>query len=283
MVFRKNKKIFLKTKKSLQKKQEIDENLNSLRFRGTSFFNFRKFNRQERSVTGIYSKLFSEIVSKNPGFLKALSKMSASSQKERLSLSGQTINVFVDPQKRFKITRYTKHIDKNIHRNTSESYIIELKNPRKKLYLKENLFENYFFSVGFKNSISEHIALSILEKNGFNVIRPIASLFRKENQQSFILLDYTNKLTVYEAFNKGLISKKEKGLIESRLKKLQKEISKQTKLKIKDIFAGGSNEPAKNCLVDLSNKDNIKLFLIGAYAKEEPDKLFEKAKRGDFF
>ena len=199
---------------------------------------------------GYFKRLFyndysKKLIRENPGIIKAIDFLSKNKYKQR----------FVDSKDRFEILKVTDFIvakgPKNRGSYTTNGFVIQLHNTKKQLF--------YVKQSNYAVLINEFITLNSIDKyakaEGINIIKPhlVTNMY---NSKNYIVYDFTNKLTVLDAYESKKINDKELDLIGNKLDNLQSKI-----LLNYNIHIHKAEITPRNCFIDLSVKP-YKLYLF---------------------
>jgi len=190
-----------------------------------------------------YNDFSKKIIKENPGIIKAVEFLSSHKLERR----------FLDSKDRFEILRVTNDIiDEQKKRGnfTTDAFVIKINFERKKhiFFLKEQEI----------NSTEELILLKSIEgyahQFGLNIVQPhfafdnnIEHNSQNRPDKHYIIYDFTDKLTVYDAFKLNKISLEESRAIRLKLISFERLLNKNHSIPIENL-------DTKNCFIDLSKK-----------------------------
>jgi len=197
----------------------------------------------------VYNDFSKKIIQENPGIIKAVNFLSKNVSERR----------FVDPKNKFEILRVTNFIkstqvDKPPRGAlTNNSFVIKINEGKKELrfFLKEQR------GLSIRELILLKSAEKVIQKSGFSIIQPHLAFEKFDPNpelsgsnilaHSYILYDFTNKLTVKDARKLNKLSLKELLDIDQRLVDLQDELHDTHSIPIENLTIS-------NCFIDLSKK-----------------------------
>jgi len=193
-----------------------------------------------------YNEFSKRLIQENPGIIKAIDFLSNNRSEKR----------FVDPKGKYEILKVTDLISNENTSNprrgglTIDSYFIKLKSGKVEY--------KFFLKKQNADSVEELILLKSLEKyalkSGFKIIQPHLAFDDYNALNKYILYDFTNKLTVDDAFKLKLLKDDEYMHIRTKLEDFETVLNEKH-------FVPAWNLKSQNCFVDLSTTP-YKLYLF---------------------
>jgi len=200
----------------------------------------------------IYNNFSKRLIRENPGIIKAIDFLSKNKLEKR----------FVDPKERFEVLRVRDFIVNDVQRLKSRGYL-----TRDAFVLRVNSGKKeyrFFLKNQGLSSVQELVLLKSIEeyakKSGFNIIQPHLALDNNldiDYNKRYIVYDFTDKLTVSDAFNSKKISPEKFYDIFDRLSDFKKLLENKYSIPIENLNT-------KNIFIDLSTQPH-KLYLFDPF------------------
>jgi hypothetical protein len=208
----------------------------------------------------IYNNFIKKLIRENPSLGK---EMPGVFKSVITFLKDPKLKRMVDPKERFVILRVSDFI-------TSKSLVIKSMiskserggNTKNAFFIQINSNKQYRFYLKetYQNTINEFKTLNFYEKefkkHGFNIIKP--HLAFKNKDKRYILYDFTNRLTVFDAFQLKKISENEYKSIIKQIKRFRISFELDKGISLSETHVG-------NCFIEFTPKGH-KLYLFDIFS-----------------